>query len=91
MTARPISGIDDESMAHPASAFVVPREIRFGSDRDALEARLLLAGYADLLRDAVKGDAPVQAIREVVARITEITTKAVAAEIRKATAGETRQ
>lgn len=91
MSTRPTYGIDEESMAHPASAFVVPREVRFGNDRAALESRLLLAGYADLLRDAIKADEPVQTIRELVARMTEITTKAVAAEIRRATAGETRQ
>lgn len=90
MSRRPAYGIDEESMAHPCSAFTLPPDVHFADNREGREARILIAGYADMLAEAARTHAPVQTIREIVARLTEITTKAVATEIRRATASEAR-
>lgn len=86
-----LTSIDPDSMAHPCSAFRMPPEVRFSDNREGREARLLIAGYADMLADAARSHAPVQTIREIIATITDVATRAVAAEIRRAHAMETMQ
>jgi hypothetical protein len=61
---------------HPLSGLTVPAGIRFTDDRAGIEARMMLAGYGDWLSAAARNHEPVQAIREIVARIIEITQKA---------------
>lgn len=62
--------------AHPLSGLTVPPGVRFTDDKEGIEARMLLAGYGDWLSAAVRNHEPVQMIREIVARINEITTRA---------------
>lgn len=81
-----ITTLDDEAerMACPQSAFSLPTGVRFSDDQKAVEYRMLLASYGERLTDAVKSHEPLHIIRGVVARINEITTEAIAREIRKA-------
>jgi hypothetical protein len=79
------SDLDDEveRMAQPGSAFSMPADVHFGDDQAALEARMLLAGYADRLGDAVRGHEPLHIIRDIIARISDLAAVAIAREIRK--------
>jgi len=68
---------------HPLSGLSVPPTVRFSDDREGIEARMMLAGYADYLGSAVRNHEPVQMIREIIARINEITMKASHREMSK--------
>lgn len=66
-----------------ASGVEFPPDVRFGDDREGIEARMLLSGYADYLGDAVRNHEPVQKVREIVERIVEVTTNATLREMSK--------
>lgn len=68
---------------HPLSGITVPASVRFSDDREGIEARMILSGYADYLGAAVRNHEPVQMIREIVARINEITARASHREMTK--------
>lgn len=80
--------LEDEAdrMSQPGSAFDMPAGVQFSDDQQALEYRMLIAGYADRLSDAVKRHEPLNVIRDVIARLNEIASTAIAREIRKAIA-----
>jgi hypothetical protein len=78
MEGKPITiGADVmESAAGSLSRFEFPPDVRFADDREGVEARILIAGYADRLAYAARAHEPVQMVREIVGRIVEITARA---------------
>ena len=83
MTAKPDTTDVPPAAGHPLSGLTVPPGVRFSDDREGVEARMLLVGYGEYLADAARNHEPVQKVREIVARIVEITTTASTREISK--------
>lgn len=72
-----------KAAAHPLSPIKLPLELHFADDQAGLEARMLLAGWAQRLEVAAAQHEPVQVVRDIVARIMQITTDASHREMTK--------
>jgi hypothetical protein len=81
MAAKPSSKDTSEEAA--ASLLCLPRGARSPDDQEGFEARLLLAGYGELLGGLARTHAPMADIRDVAARITAIVERQVSREMMK--------
>ena len=71
------------SAGHPLSGIILPLDVFFSDDTEGLEARMLIAGYADRLADLTREHAPIQTIRDTVGKLIKITQAASYREICK--------
>lgn len=69
--------------AHPLSTLAFPLDIHFSDDKDGFESRLILAGYADRLADAVRSHAPIQVVKDIIGHIHRVTQAAIMRELTK--------
>lgn len=88
MTRKAERSIPKEA-AHPLSTLAFPLDIHFSDDQSGFESRLVLAGYADRLADAVRNHAPIQEVKDLIAHVNRIAQAAIMYELTKmATANE---
>jgi hypothetical protein len=76
MTSKPNIDIPKEA-AHPLSTLAFPPDIHFTDDQRGFESRLILAGYADRLADAVRGHAPIQEVKDIIGHIHRVAQSAI--------------
>lgn len=73
------------------SGITFPDDMRFSDDREGVEARMLLAGYGDRFADLVREHAPIEMLRETLARIFEVMQAASYREITRLAGHEQNQ